>query len=125
MKVIDVLSLTGTDRDVNFNAGRSVRPILDSDGMGFSVHKTIIPKGEPHNWHYKNHLEACYCISGMGELINLETNEKFTIKPHTIYALNNNDNHTFQALEDTILISIFNPPCKGQETHKKDGSYEI
>jgi L-ectoine synthase len=45
--------------------------------------------------------------------------------PDTIYALDKNDRHQFEAVEDTILLSIFNPPVKGSEVHKKDGSYEV
>jgi len=46
MKVINENDLIGTDRDVKFKEGRSIRMILEKDGMGFSFHKTIIPKGK-------------------------------------------------------------------------------
>lgn len=103
----------------------SIRFLLEKDNMGFSLHKTIIPVGEKRNWHYKHHFEACYCISGKGELINLDTNEKFQISEGCIYILDNHDNHTFQAFEDVILISVFNPPVTGNEIHNEDGSYSI
>ncbi len=119
MKVIDVNSLEG----VKFTGGISKRPVLESDGMGFSVCRTFVPKGEPNHWHYQNHLEACYCIKGAGVLTNLETNEVHYIRPDVIYVLDNHDDHTFQALEDTILISIFNPPLKGDESHDEYGNY--
>lgn len=124
MKVTSINKIVGTERDVTFNEGRSLRLILASDNMGFSVHKTLIPKGEKGHWHYKNHLESCYCIQGIGVLINLSTHERFVIEPDTIYSLDQNDDHTFEALTDVVLISIFNPPCKGTEIHKEDGSYE-
>lgn len=125
MKVVDVNSLAGTERDVQFNAGYSIRPVLEKDGMGFSVHKTMIRKGIIAKWHYKNHLESCYCISGKGILTSLDTGESHVITPDIIYSLDKNDNHTFEAITDVVLISIFNPPVKGTETHKKDGSYGI
>lgn len=125
MKIARINELEGTDRDVSFNAGKSIRPILKKDNMGFSMHKTIIPKGKPFNWHYKNHLEACYCIKGVGELVDLKTGIKHLITPDVVYILDNHDNHTFQAIEDVVLISVFNPPCIGNETHKEDGSYSI
>ena len=52
-----------------------------------------------------------------------ENGQKHIIEPDTIYFLDRNDNHTFESLEDVILISIFNPPVIGNETHNKDGSY--
>jgi len=125
MKVVKIKSIEGTDRDVKFKEGRSIRPVLKKDGMGFSVHKTIIPKGQTGHWHYKNHLESCYCIKGKGLLTNLKTNEAFNIDIDTIYSLDNNDDHTFTAIEDVVLISIFNPPVTGDEIHEKDGSYKL
>jgi len=114
-----------TSRDVKFKEGRSVRVVLEEDGMGFSIHKTIIPIGQKGHWHYTNHQESCYCIKGRGILTNLETKQEFIIEPDTCYSLDNHDDHTFEALTDVVLISVFNPPCKGQEVHQKDGSYSI
>lgn len=125
MKVINVNDLANTERDVRFGEGYSIRPVLEKDGMGFSVHKTMIRKGEKGHWHYKNHLESCYCISGKGILTCLDSGKSYKINPDTIYSLDNHDKHTFEAITDVVLISIFNPPCKGKETHREDGSYEI
>lgn len=124
MKVINEQNLKGTERDVKFKEGRSIRMILERDKMGYSFHKTIIPKGKKGLWHYKNHKESCYCIQGRGILTNLETEESFDIKVGCIYLLDNHDKHTFEALEDVVLISVFNPPVKGNEIHQKDGSYK-
>lgn len=125
MKVKSIIEIQGTDRDVDGVGFKSLRMILESDNMGFSLHKTIIPKGGPYHWHYKNHLEACYCISGLGRLTNLDTGHKYIIEPDTVYLLDKNDNHLFESLKDTILISVFNPPVKGNEIHKPDGSYSL
>lgn len=123
MKIIKQKDLLKTDRDVKFKEGTSLRYLLASDNMGYSLHKTIIPKGEKGFWHYKNHLESCFCIKGVGILTNLETGDVYTIDVDTCYVLDNNDNHSFEALTDVILISVFNPPVTGNEIHKKDGSY--
>lgn len=102
----------------------SERYLLADDGMGFSVHRTFIPADQgPQHWHYTRHREACYCVSGAGVLINLRTKEKHLIVPDVLYALDQHDDHTFEAMEDTVLISIFNPPCLGTEVHQADGSY--
>lgn len=127
MKVKQIKDLIGTDSEVPFDNGKnvSIRPVLARDGLGFSVHKTIIPKGGPYHWHYTHHLEACYCIQGKGVLKDLKTKVEYNITPDTIYLLDNHDDHTFEALEDIILISIFNPPVTGKEIHREDGSYDI
>ena len=127
MKVIHTSVVAGTDRDVNCPKGgfRSLRILLAKDGMGFSLHKTLIPKGPPQHWHYTNHLEACYCVSGGGILTDLTTGRTHPILPDTTYVLDNHDDHTFEALEDTVLISVFNPPVTGKEVHDENGSYQI
>ena len=109
---------------ISFTGGTSYRPLKADDGMGFSVCKTVIPKGGPHHWHYQNHLEACYCVKGVGILKNLKTGEEHPIAKDMIYALNEHDDHTFEALSDVVLISIFNPPLTGNESHNEDGVYE-
>ena len=104
----------------------SYRCLVRSDNMGFSINKTIIPKNNPViKWHYKHHLEACYCVSGKGTLTNLMTKEKHLILPDMLYALDKNDPHTFEAVEKTVLLCVFNPALKGNEIHKEDGSYEF
>jgi L-ectoine synthase len=126
MKVIDFDDVAGTEREVQCPKGgfTSFRYLLESDGMGYTVTKTVIPVGTPQVWHYTKHLESCYCVSGEALLGNLETGERFNIKPGTLYALDKHDRHMFQALEETVLICVFNPPLKGREVHKEDNSYE-
>lgn len=123
MKVIKQFDLLNTERDVKFKEGTSIRYLLASDNMGFSLHKTIIPKGQKGHWHYKNHLESCFCVSGRGVLTNMETNDVFNIEPDTCYVLDKNDDHTFESITDVVLISVFNPPVNGSEIHCEDGSY--
>jgi len=125
VKQLETMHLFEPERCVNGNGFESIRFILEKDGMGFSLHKTLIPKGKPQHWHYKHHKEACYCIKGEGKLINLTTGNSYTIHPDTIYILDEHDDHTFQAFEDIELISVFNPPVTGNEIHNEDGSYSI
>lgn len=123
MKITKLSDVVGSNKDVQFNGGRSLRIITKEDEMGFGFNKTYVKEGGPYHWHYKNHLESCYCISGHGLLVNVETGERHEILPDTTYLLDKNDNHLFTALQDTILISVFNPPLRGDETHQSDGSY--
>jgi len=123
MKVKTIKELEGTERHIKGVGFDSIRVLLEKDGMGFSLHKTIIPKGDPQHWHYKHHLESCYCIKGSGIIKNLTTKESYPINVDSIYILDSNDDHTFQALEDVVLISVFNPPVSGNEIHDESGSY--
>lgn len=124
MKIVRANELEGTNRDVLFTGGNSLRVLVRDDNMGFGVCKTHVRKGGPYHWHYKNHLEACYCLKGHGYLTNLDTGLKILISPDTMYVLDKNDDHTFEALTDVILISIFNPPLVGNESHDENGNYK-
>ena len=103
----------------------SIRMLLKDDGMGFSFHITTIYKHSSIKMHYINHLESVYCISGCGEIIDLKHNKTFNIKPGTLYALNEHDNHILNCTEEMKLACVFNPPIKGDEVHNKQGAYEI
>jgi L-ectoine synthase len=121
MKTVDLKEVT----PVKFNGGNSYRTVLKKDGLGFAMMETRIDKGGPYKWHYKNHLEACMCISGVGILKDLLTGEKSEIRKGITYLVDNNQPHEFTALTDVVLVSVFNPPLTGLETHDKDGSYNI
>lgn len=123
MFIVKENEIVNSSRDIKGNGFTSLRYLLEKDGMGFSLHKTIIPKGGPYFWHYKNHLEACFCIEGIGKLTDLKTGKIYLIDSNTTYVLDKNDPHTFEAITNVVLISIFNPPVKGSEVHKEDGSY--
>jgi len=103
----------------------SHRYLIDSDNMGFTMTRTVIPRGGKQYWHYKNHLEACLCVSGYGILFDINTGKKHFIEEGSMYALDNNDPHEFLPIVDVELICVFNPPLKGNEVHKSDGSYEV
>jgi len=102
----------------------SHRFLLEEDGMGYTVTRTVIPPEGPQRWHYPHHLEACYCVAGTGELVDLATGEHHTIEPDTLYALDRNDAHTFEALGGPVtLICVFSPALRGNEAHKAGHSY--
>jgi L-ectoine synthase len=123
MIVRSVDEIAATDRDVSWGNGQSRRLLLKSDGMGFAVAETLVLAGTESLLEYKNHLEACYCISGDGEVEDMAGN-RHAIKPGVIYALDKHDKHYLRARNDMRLISVFNPPIEGQERHslKDDGS---
>lgn len=101
----------------------SNRIVLEEDGLGYSMTKTVVHPGSPHRWHYKHHFETCYCVSGRGLLVNEATGEFFAVSPDSTYILDKHDPHTFEALEETVLICVFNPPLVGDELHDEADSY--
>lgn len=112
-----------TDRKVADQRWNSVRLLLAGDGMGFSFHITTIEAGSEHTFHYKNHFESVYCISGEGTIEELDNGKVHDIKPGVMYALNLHDKHTLRAKSELVLACCFNPPVTGDEVHQPDGSY--
>lgn len=126
MKVIDVNDVIGSEREVQGEGWISRRLLLKKDGMGFSMHETIIPAGAELKLWYKNHLEAVYCVQGNGSIEDLGTGEVHAIKDGVLYALDQHDRHILRGgSEDMRMICVFNPPVTGRETHDEDGSYQL
>ena len=115
-----------TERHVTGPGWTSTRLIVKADGMGYSVHDTRVLEGAELHLHYKNHLETNYCISGEGEVVDVETGQTYPLRPGSVYALDRNDRHIVRAMKgDLHLVCVFNPPLSGQETHRPDGSYAV
>lgn len=123
MIVRSIEEVAASKLDVAWGNGQSRRLLVKADGMGFAVAETLVLAGTESLLEYKNHLEACYCISGDGEVEEMD-GTKHVIKPGTIYALNHHEKHYLRAKVDMRLISVFNPPIEGHEKHnlKGDGS---
>ncbi len=103
---------------VEWGAGTSHRLLTEKDGMGFTVCHTVVRAGTKSLLQYRNHLEACYCISGEGEVEDMNGNV-YPIRPGDIYVLDQHDRHYLRGGKDKdlILVSIFNPPLRGDERH--------
>ena len=118
--------IIGGSRHVSGEGWESRRILLKADKMGFSLHDTIVKEGTEQQLHYKHHLEANYCIAGGGEVVDVKTGETFPIRPGTLYALDQNDEHILRAISgDLRLVCVFNPALTGQEKHQADGSYAV
>jgi L-ectoine synthase len=117
--------LVDTERDVRAETWKSRRLLLAADGMGFSLHDTVLYAGTETKMRYDNHLEAVYCIEGRAELDDLKTGETHLIVPGTMYALNEHDEHVLRVQEDLRTVCVFNPPCTGREVHDEHGVYPL
>ncbi|RXJ00383.1 ectoine synthase [Anaerobacillus alkaliphilus] len=125
MKVVKLEDIIGTNQEVKGENWTSRRLLLAKDGMGYSVHDTIIKAGtETHIW-YQNHLEAVYCIEGEGEVVTLKDNKVHPITANSIYALDENDEHLLRAKTNMRMVCVFNPPITGQEIHDENGVYPL
>ncbi len=113
----------GSERDLSWGNGRSRRLLLERDNMGFAVCDTLVVAGTESLLEYRNHLEACYCIEGMGEVEDMEGNIH-KLFPGVLYALDRHDRHFLRATTDMRLVSIFNPPIQGHESHQLNGEKE-
>ena len=115
--------IIGSESDVRSDGWNSRRLLLAKDGMGFSMHDTLIDEGASLDLWYKYHLEAVYCIEGEGEIESRETGQKWSIGPGMLYALDRHDPHTLRARTQMRMVCVFNPPVTGREVHDADGAY--
>jgi len=121
----DLAEARTTRRHVESKGWDSTRLLLKSDNMGFSFHITTIYAGGDLPMHYKNHLEAVYCISGEGEIEDLATGEVHQIRPGVLYALDKNDKHILRGRTEMTMACVFNPPLNGREVHDETGAYAL
>ncbi|MDQ2070563.1 ectoine synthase [Natronospira bacteriovora] len=119
--------IIGTDREVDGGNWVSRRLVLKDDGMGYSVHDTIIKEGTETHIHYKNHLESVYLIEGEGEVETVADGKVWPVKAGEIYVLDKNDEHYLRANKGTHMrmVCVFNPPISGREVHDEDGVYPV
>lgn len=115
--------VVGTDQDVGGEGWRSRRLLLRRDELGFSLHDTTVAAGTELKLQYKHHVEACYCLEGAAELVDLANEERHAIGPGTMYALDAHDRHTLTVQQELRLVCVFNPALMGGETHDADGSF--
>lgn len=117
--------IEGSDLDVRAETWRSRRLLLARDGVGFSLHDTVLYAGTSTEMHYQNHIEAVYVIEGNGELVEHESGRAHVLAPGTMYALDRHDRHVLRATTDVRCVCVFNPPVTGREVHDADGVYPL
>lgn len=120
--------IIGTDREVQAPAGQwiSRRLLLADDGVGFSLHDTVIKAGTETYIHYANHIEAVYCVAGNGAIHAIDSGTTHAITDGTMYLLDQHDRHYLRGgSEDMRLICVFNPPLTGREVHDANGQYPL
>jgi L-ectoine synthase len=117
--------IAGGDRDVDGGNWRSRRLLLAGDGLGFSLHDTVLSAGTTTTMWYKHHVEAVYCIEGSGTLVDEVLGTQYELSPGTVYVLDGHERHTVRADSDLRMVCVFDPPCTGRETHDDEGTYPL
>ena len=123
MIVRSLKEIQSTDRNVRAETWESARLLTAHDNMGFSFHITTLYPGCETRMQYKHHLEAVYCLEGWGELEDLAAGTRHVIVPGVMYALDRHDRHVMRVEERMVVVCVFNPALRGDETHDADGSY--
>lgn len=125
MLVRRIAEIAGTSREVSAENWTSRRLLLRDDGMGFSLHDTVVHAGSVTKMHYQNHLEAVYCIEGRGTVTSVLSGECHAIEAGTVYALDQHDPHILTAETTMRFVCVFNPPLVGPESHDASGAYPL
>ncbi len=123
VRTLDGFLAQGKGKVAMGGKGRKVRLLTKIDGLGFSLSDTPVAAGLENSLWYKNHWEANYVVSGRGEVRDLTTGESHPLAPGTLYTVGPRDRHVVAAIEDLRIVSVFNPPVVGDETHDADGAY--
>lgn len=125
MIIRDLSTAEQSERCIQSDGWTSVRLLLNDDAMGFSFHITTIHTGAELQMHYQNHLESVYCISGSGSIEDLNSGNKYLVRPGVIYALDQNDPHILRADSEMTMACVFNPALNGKEVHDESGAYPL
>ena len=125
MIVRSLSEIEDTDRDVQTPNWRSKRIVLAKEGVGFSVHETVMYAGTVNDFWYANHIEAVFVTEGEGELLDKETGTTYQLGPGSLYLLNGNERHQVRPRTQMRTVCVFNPPVTGREVHDENGVYPL
>lgn len=103
----------------------SRRYTLRADGMGHSVHETVIKPGQEIHMWYKNHRETVLCTEGEGQIEDLTEGGKWKLTPGVLYALDKHQQHILSSENGMTVICVFSPALVGPEDHDEQGSYPL
>jgi L-ectoine synthase len=117
--------ISGTDRDVRTENWRSRRLVLARDGVGFSVHETVVEAGTVNAFRYAHHVEAVFVVEGEGELLDEETGTTHALGPGSIYVLDGHERHQLRPRTRMRTVCVFDPPVTGREVHDATGAYPL
>ena len=124
MIVKHLSEILGTAAHARGEGWESRRILLAGDGLGYSLHDTLVKEGAELTLEYKNHVETNYCIAGEGEVEEVSTGRIWPLSEGSVYVLDAHERHVLRALKgDLRLVCLFTPALTGREVHDAGGSY--
>ncbi|MFO0996014.1 MAG: ectoine synthase [Alphaproteobacteria bacterium] len=117
--------LVGGPHHRTLATGESTRLLVRADGVGFTLTDFTMEPGSDATLQYKNHVECNYIVEGEGTLDNLETGDRYAIRPGIMFTLDKHERHRVRAKTRIRIIVVFVPALVGSETHDADGSYPL
>jgi L-ectoine synthase len=125
IRTMDQLEAEGRVISISHGRATAVRLLTKSDGVGFSVSEARASQAGQSDLWYKHHWEANYVRSGRAVLEDRSTGERWQLEPGVLYCVGPRDRHRIIRDDptDMRIISVFNPPIEGEETHDEDGAY--
>jgi L-ectoine synthase len=106
-------------------ARESFRLLVRDDGVGFSIVDFTMEPGRSVTLQYKNHIETNYIVEGEGLLEDLETGNRYEIRPGIMFTLDRHDRHRVTCTKRIRIVVVFVPALVGTETHDETGSYPL
>lgn len=117
--------ITDTDRDIITPNWRSKRVVLAKDGVGFSLHETVLDADSVNDFWYANHIEAVFVTEGYAELYDKDNDVTYQLGPGSMYLLNGHEKHQLRPKTEMRTVCVFNPPVTGREVHDENGVYPL
>ena len=123
VKTVEDVRKAGNELALAGGAVTSTRYLLAADQLGFSLHGVRARAGTALDLWYKNHWEANLILDGTLSVTDYASGDTHRLGPGGLYLVGPTDRHRIEAVDDVHLISVFNPPLTGTETHDEDGAF--
>ena len=123
VRTLDQLKSAGREAVVAHGKVRTVRMLTKADGLGFSQSDVNALESTESDLWYKHHWEANYVVAGRATVSDLTRDLTWELEPGSLYCVGPRDRHRIGTTAGVRIVSIFNPPITGTETHDDDGAY--
>ena len=123
VRTVEEVRNAGRELVLAGGAAISTRYLTAADNLGFSLHGVRLKAGASLELWYKHHWEANLILDGTLDVTDHADGDKHRLGPGALYLVGPADRHRIKAVGDVHLISVFNPPLTGSESHDDDGAY--
>ena len=121
-KTVTDLADSGLLLSAAAGSATTLRMLTQADDVGITLSDVHMAAGNSNTLWYKHHWEANVVLAGRGRVEDLTTGQSWAMEPGMMYCVGPNDRHAMHAEEDLHLISVFNPPLRGDEIHDGEGT---